>query len=637
MAKVKTKIKKSPAAEAPAIKAETPQGSRFECLVATFVTAFIIIITHMYVYERPMDQFYWFTGRNDASDFFSYYKMIFILISAVLMLLIILYRVTTQTFRIKMSVVYIFMLVYMAFVGLSHFFSDYKEFALLGYNDRFEGTLVLLAYMVFLYFTFNLISNERNLKWIVYGLGASSVILGMLGLSQYLDHDFFRTTIGKKLITPSDFWDQLDSLQFTFQNREIYQTVYNINYVSFYITLFIPLFALMFIRGKSVKEKVIWAFLFFLAMFNLIGSKSSGGLLGLAVAFVLALVIFNKRLLEWKKPLLVLIGVTVLVGGFTYQVWTSELQGAIGGVLGDRSTQTEEVNPEETAPEEVAPGSVKPHIDYIETHEDSIVMSLNGEPLIFSVIFNEEGEADYFRLYDKDENPIPVNLLDDQGSYYIMDERFQDYATLAYGMVDDFYHIFVMTPDMNWTFALINGEVFYINQLGKPMYLEKAESIGFENNLSFGSGRGYIWSRTLPMLKDTLVIGHGADTYCIYFPHYDYAGKYNAGWDNVNMVVDKPHNMYMGMIVGTGGISMLALLAIYGYYLVQSMKLYFRLRYESFSHFAGAGIFIGIAAFLVAGLVNDSSVSVMPMFYCLLGTGLGVNHYIMAEKTIATE
>lgn len=135
------------------------------------------------------------------------------------------------------------------------------------------------------------------------------------------------------------------------------------------------------------------------------------------------------------------------------------------------------------------------------------------------------------------------------------------------------------------------------------------------------------------MMKDTLVLGHGADTYCIYFPHNDYVGKYNADW-NINLIVDKPHNMYMGIIIGTGGISMLALLVIWGIYIVQSLLIYRRESYESFSVYTGAGIFLGICGFLAAGLVNDSSVSVMPMFYGLLGTGICINMILSKTKLL---
>jgi O-antigen ligase len=185
-------------------------------------------------------------------------------------------------------------------------------------------------------------------------------------------------------------------------------------------------------------------------------------------------------------------------------------------------------------------------------------------------------------------------------------------------------------PPQIWSFELADEGTFYRNATGKRVTLRNVPHVGWSDNPDFGSGRGYIWSRTLPMLRDTLLLGRGADTYCIYFPHEDYVGKYNAGW-NINMIVDKPHNMYLGAAVGTGVISVLALLALFLIYLVQSFRLYLRARYDDFATVAGAGIFFGILGFLASAFVDDSSVSVMPLFYGLLGVGIAINILLSAQ------
>jgi O-antigen ligase len=169
--------------------------------------------------------------------------------------------------------------------------------------------------------------------------------------------------------------------------------------------------------------------------------------------------------------------------------------------------------------------------------------------------------------------------------------------------------------------------------MGKLVDLYPVEHIGFENNPGFGSWRGYIWSRSFPLLKKTLLLGTGADTYCAVFPQEDYAGKYSTTGASYDIVVDKPHNMYLGAAVGTGVLSLLALLAIFGIYLFSSARIYRRASYgDDFLTFAGSGVFFGIIGFLAAALVNDSSVSVMPMFYGLLGLGIAINDKLAARS-----
>lgn len=604
--------------------------------LAAFFTAVIIIMVRAVSYTRPMDQFYWSAGKNDLTDFFSYTKMIFILICAVIAILFILYKLCTQSLAIKRSYIYIPICVYSLFVLLSFALSEYKDFSLLGYNDRFEGTLVLLAYMIMLIYIVNIVNTEKNVKWILYPLAGISVLLSLLGISQALNHDFFRTTLGKMIILPKAAWSSMDTLNFTFENQEIYQTVYNINYVSFYLTLLIPLFGMLFIhsfiKGKEepIWKKILWGAIFALLVFNLIGSASSGGLLGMAVVVLVAVIVLNKKILKWIKPVAILTVIALIVFGMTFQRWMPEFTGAVNSVAGKNTNVTNtEKNTQAAA---VEPGSVKPAIDYIITEKDFVTMSINGNPLRFEAQTDEStGKVSSFLLFDEDDQPISLHVIENptRGNFSIQDERFEDYVTVSLAVNEDTYYILVQTADMQWPFEISEDGIIYRNQLGNTVDLVNVPHIGWENNPQFGSNRGYIWSRTLPMMKQTFILGYGADTYCIYFPHNDYAGKYTTNVFTLNTIVDKPHNMYMGAWIGTGAISLFALLALWGIYVVQSFKLYFRSRFDednySFIRYAGAGIFLGITGFLVSGLVNDSTVSVMPMFYGLLGTGIAIN------------
>jgi hypothetical protein len=109
-------------------------------LPVIFFSSVIILIVRLASYERNMDQFYWYAGSgSNLTDFFSYYKMIAILVCAVVCLLILLYRVFIQSFYIKRSYAYIPMVVYSVFVLLSYIASDYKEFLC------WDGTSVLKA------------------------------------------------------------------------------------------------------------------------------------------------------------------------------------------------------------------------------------------------------------------------------------------------------------------------------------------------------------------------------------------------------------------------------------------------------------------------------------------------------------
>jgi len=69
-----------------------------------------------------------------------------------------------------------------------------------------------------------------------------------------------------------------------------------------------------------------------------------------------------------------------------------------------------------------------------------------------------------------------------------------------------------------------------------------------------GSARGYIWSRTIPLLKEDMIIGSGPDTFALEFPQHEYDMKYQLYYTD-RIIVDKSHNLFMQMFVEMGGVS----------------------------------------------------------------------------------
>lgn len=630
-----------------ALPVDTP-SSLLQMLPLILFSSVVIMLVRMQTYYRPMSQFYWAaeTDSSQISDFFSLLKMKAVLALGVIALLMLLFRVTTQSFAVKKSWFYIPMGVYTLFVILSYIFSDYKEFALLGYNDRFEGTLPILVYMLMLFLAINSVNTEKNVKQIIWPLAVCSVMLSILGITQALDHDFFRSVLGQKLIVPNlpleaggTTWQAIDAaaargeqfLTFTFLERQIYQTVYNINYVSFYLTLLVPLFGMLFIRAIDLgKEEKLWkkialGVLLALLIFNLIGSASSGGYLGIGVMGIIAVILFNKRLLKWWKPLAIVFAAALIVMAFTADRWLPEITGAVKGSLGIYDEQSSEV----TAADESQPASVRPDLEYFNTGNGFVEVMVNGNLMRVNAQIDEGG---FQGITVADESGAELDLRpvsgDASGQYIVEDERFRKYFTV--GLAYDGTNYFALLDTVDFEFPFIiqdDGEFLYQNQLGYFLPLHPVEVMGFENNPDFGSGRGAIWAHSIPMLKDSALIGAGADCYCLVYPHDDYARTYSqTGPENIMLIVDKPHNMYLHAGICTGCISLIAMLTLYLGYVVQSIRLYRKREYGSdFLLYAGAGIFLGLTAFMVTGIVDDSTVSVMPMFYTLLGTGIAVN------------
>ncbi len=624
--------------------------SILKLLPAIIFSSVVITIVRAHVYTQPLSQFYWTEKTDDTviTDFFAYDKMVLLVICAVIAALMIFTGWATGNLKLERSGSYKYIAVYTAFVLLSYIFCSYKDFALLGYQDRFEGLLSLLSYMIMLVFIYNMVQSARDVKIMMVPLGVSMFLLGLLGVSQSMDHDFFRTVLGQKLITPNRMldngikaWDFIDQLaeegnllyKFTFTHREVYQTVYNINYTSFYLSLILPICALIFIKyfndkeGGNTRIAVCAASLglYALSLHNFFCANSASGYFGLVVMALGVLIFFHGKIKEWLKPGLIIVLASVLVMVGISERWLPEVSSKAKETI---STSSDQIIGEDGVKRDPFV------INDIVTYEDGFSMEIMGSR--FDARLEESGALSFT---DEEGKTLDVELIN--GDYVFSDPRFAPYASVKLGSGEDGASYAIVTtvnpdkykeedPDAckyDWVFRYNGVKFMLMTPVGYFCDSVEVPKFGFEGHYNFGSGRGYIWSRSIPMLKDTLLIGHGPDTYCLYFPHYDYAGKYSS-W-RPNIVVDKPHSWYLDIGINTGCVSLAAMLGLYAYYLLDCLRGCVRLEgKDAFLEYTGCGIFLGIAAFLVVALFNDSTVSTAPLFYSLLGLGLAINRIL---------
>jgi hypothetical protein len=547
------------------------------------------------------------------------------------------------------------MAVYVIFVILSFAFSQYKKIAWSGTNERFEGTYILVCYMFMLFYTINTVDSKQTLKTIFYAVIISQLLLQIIGIAQLIGRNPFHSVIGQKIIFPNYFldrstgytsiWQQIDSYAketpprslFSNPGKTIYQTVYNPNNVSFYLCVIIPVYVMVFILCSGIKQKIAMSVMLALACINISGSSSSGGFLGLAIAFIAAVITFREHIIKWRYQLLIII---VLAGSallLTDRYMRYANRGSILGQLGDQITS------------DLSADRVIEKIDYFITNDDSIVTSLNNNELIIAV--NESDST----IDVKDSQGNSLNLQSDYGGIQsgniiyqtiritLLDNRFENleiYIPELTGELENRKMIWVKLVNENniWPFSIEQDGIYFFTARAALVKLRKVPHYGFENRNQFGTLRGYIWSRTFPLMRETLFLGHGADTFTMSFPHEDFIGlyyAYNRDTRSAPLIVDKPHNFVLLNFVNTGGISAIALIAIIFIYIFQSFMLYSkRIRYDLFSGL-GAGIYLGIIAFLGAGLVYDSSVTIMPLIYGLLGIGISCNYFVKADLDAA--
>ena len=165
-----------------------------------------------------------------------------------------------------------------------------------------------------------------------------------------------------------------------------------------------------------------------------------------------------------------------------------------------------------------------------------------------------------------------------------------------------------------------------------------AEQVLFNEYERILSGRGYIWSVSIPLLKKYFVLGSGADTFVIAFPQQDYLRLWRNGFSE--QIMSKPHSLYLQVGVQDGVIALLGMVAFFVMYLAQSVWLYISSKFENFYEQAGVAVMLAVLGFAVMGISNDSSVTVSPIFWAIAGLGVYLNSQsakLRKERKSATE
>ncbi len=590
--------------------------------------AIIPLITMMHDYDTNLGQFEWFTSYASMTDFFLYFKMFWIILTSVYLIFCLIYIFFAEEKNPIWAKQLIPIAIYCGISLISAIASKYSYFSFHGIFEQFESVWVLLSYGLMVYYSFYIMQNELALKramnWFLIGIA----IMSFIGLTQVFRHDLFRTTFGQKLITPSSYSG--GPLEFSFELGRPYMTLYNPNYVGFYVALTIPVVLTILMAVKKIWIRIASAFLLAALLLILFASQSRAGILALLVSLFLMFLCMRKVFIKnWKIGLggiIVILAAFFLVNSMNDNVLLNRLQGMF--------TTTEEYFPLK----EIATNDDDVTVTYqtAERNKETNGKITKDDKLVIKMLQDDNG-SDYFDLKDGNGKKLGLILGEDGVTNTIDDPRFSTFSIAVNR--DDSFQGFVLTIDgYAWYLSnLMNkdGQKGYYCRGGAGAMMKLAkitDSVSYlDKHYKLANMRGYIWDRTIPLLKKYFFLGSGPDTFIIAFPNNDLVGMYNSG--HLNEIITKPHCMYLQVGVQTGVISLIALLVFFGWYLIDSLIIFWRCHYSEYMTFIGVGIFGSVIGYLILSLTNDSCVALSPIFYTLIGIGLGINYKIRKEMT----
>jgi hypothetical protein len=137
-----------------------------------------------------------------------------------------------------------------------------------------------------------------------------------------------------------------------------------------------------------------------------------------------------------------------------------------------------------------------------------------------------------------------------------------------------------------------------------------------ESNMYMLSRRGYVWHYSNELIKNNFIFGYGPDNLYYNFPQLN---EHKSTYMPVDLI-DKPHNMYLQVILDTGIFGLIGFMILLVGMLLKSNKA-IDLESDMYKHTYFKALILLILAYMLQGIVNDNTIAVQSVVYMAMGIG----------------
>lgn len=593
----------------------------------------------------PQEMIPHWIGKTHATDYFSFYRANLVLLSAVIIIINRLFKTlynsntikynnitsfnnstneyktnntkeceanhvsgnntcSPQIFSTKPEIPYwikIPIFIYFVSTIASIIYCDYPRLTIIGTPYRFEGSLVILSYLILLYSTIEKTYNckdKKFIKLILYSIVFSATIIGFIGLTQLIGKDIVRSKEFINFITSDRILkEHISKINFDISKGIVYGLFGNTNYTGSYTSMIIPIAFSLYIYKERWQK---WfSFLFYVLSFIVwIGCRSKAGWLGGAVAIIYICIILKEQIFKKAfKIFILLISSIVLIFTIDYISLVFKCDRLIDNFSFQKIT----------------------HEQFLKSDLQDIILASDSFELIHesNYIKCKYEPPETYRFYNRHGEEVPYKLVK-QTIFFST----KDFWGCLVKIATESKVVQITRENIQYNFMHTNEGFRMLDGLLRPFVPERAAKIGFYNNERWGNGRGYIWSRSIPLLLEAWLVGFGADMFYIYFPQNDVISKIRAGYP-VNWYIDKPHNLYLQIGISSGIPALIAFIFLSFTYLYKVTILFIKNKLAFHQRHYLLIFTSPIIGYIVSGFFNDSVVGVAPIYWIILGIGIG--------------
>ena len=603
-------------------------GAWIRMLPVVLMVGLVPLIVREYKHESGLTEYPWYGANAEAYEFFLASKSVVLMLLLFVMAGCVFVRIWRERGKAPFAKILIPLFVYGGLAFLSACFSVKKEFSFSGGVEQFESVWVLLSYVFVVYYVFLYVRNTLELQVVADAICFSSSVIGIIGTLQGLGIDLFSFHWYQELITTKQFLAMCGGkLTLNFADNTAYATLYNPNYLGVFGSFVVPFLTMLFVFEKNKWRRLWHGCNFVLVVIALLSSHSRAGLIAAIVALCVAIIFAIRKLLKWWYLAVPAVNFAVvlvlLVNAYNDNLIFDRLKNIFAP---DDVTVAEEIAEDGTVVR-------KTGLTELYTTPDGVVLTYHEISLQVTLYNNENS----YGMYAIDAQGNQVELLpNEDGTEFTFTHPALRDVKIFPGYIGDKFGMKIQAAG-EWRFVYNDekGRYQYVTGFDKESDMVMAPAFGFENHQRTFSGRGYIWSRTLPLLKEHIFLGSGPDTFVLEFPQEDYLRMKQNGYENV--IMTKPHSWYLQVGVQTGVLSLLCLLVFYGWYAVGCIRLYAFRKLNTQAEAFGMAAFIGSIGYMISGISNDSMVVTAPVFWGMVALGFAANILVASQRKTEAE
>lgn len=530
-------------------------------------------VVYLAEYDYGYSGYLWHSDNSIMQDFYAYYRSIFFLVILFFVVVVLAFRFAIDRENIKPAKMFLPLLAYSAFTLLSSVCSVNRTAAFQGNYVSFQGFFVLAGYCLMAYYTYQMMRQESDYRSMIHAIMVMFVPMSVIGWLQVFHLDLLNFEWMQKIVMPDALYEIYGgTVEDTFTGNNVFLSLYNPNYAAIFLVMFACVFLIQFLSAKEKKEKVIAAVFLIDALILCWFTYTRAALMAFAVILLLLVIIMGR---DGERKVLFY---TVMSGAALLLLLFAADAVLFHGKFAARIID----EPKES------------RLEAVITTEEGVEITYGGSTCLLKTEDVAEGEI---RLPFSGE--CYADMFEWEGEELL----------------------FVQLDEITLQFTEQDGTYYYYTEWGKTDSMTEISAVDFHGYEYLGSGRLYIWSRVLPMLKHYLVIGSGPDTFAEVYPQNDYVGKAIYA-ENPGRIMEGAHNDYLMHWVQTGFLSLLALLVFYGILLKKCFLFYRKCPLDNMQEKLGFGCFLGCVGYLVCSFFSDGTLYTTPLFFVFAGIAL---------------